>query len=118
MAMTCSAQPGPRLKSGRLRKMQASFDELAVTISPFFFTRVVPVLALGLELPLVGGEALGGLLDATVVLFVDEVRPVATTALHQLGRRPGEHALTAVAEDAGPVAFQEGHVEHPGSLAL
>ncbi len=76
------------------------------------------VLTLGLELPLIGGEALGGALDAPLVLFVHEVGPVAAASLHQLGGGPGEHALTAVAEDAGPVTFEECHVEHPGALTL
>jgi hypothetical protein len=74
--------------------------------------------ALGLELPLIVGEPLGGLLHAALVLLVGEVCSVAATALDQFGRGPRQYALAAGAEDAGPVALEEGHVEHPGSLAL
>jgi hypothetical protein len=74
--------------------------------------------ALGLELPLVVGEALRGLLDAPAVLLVDEVGTVAAASLDEFGRGTGQDPLAPVAEDAGPVALEERHVEHPRPLAL
>src|ERR1039458_2427154 len=62
-------------------------DDLAVLLHPRG-----AVLALGFELPLVGGEPFRGLFDASLVFFVDEVRAVTTTALDELGRRSGEYA--------------------------
>ena len=81
--------------------MQASVDAGAVRHSslptfaqtPFFLARLA-------ELPLVVAELLRELLDVLVVLLVGRVRAVRAAALHQLGRRLGEHALAAVAEDA------------------
>lgn len=75
-------------------------------------------VALGLELPLIIGESLGGLLDPATVLFVSEVGPVAAASLDQFGRGTSKNALAAVTEDAGPVTFEERHVKHPRSLVL
>ncbi len=76
------------------------------------------IFALGLELPLVLGETFGGALDSALVLHVAEMSAVTATTLDEFGRGLGEDALAAVAEDAGPIAFEERHVEHPGPLAL
>jgi hypothetical protein len=95
------------------RVLDQSRDDLAVllharrTLAP-----------LGLELPLVGGEAFGRLFHAALVLFVREVRPVTATALDQLGGGLGQYALAPGPEDALPVALQKGDVEHPRSLAF
>jgi hypothetical protein len=75
-------------------------------------------VALSLELPLIIGEALGGLFDPATVFFVSEVGPVAAASLDQFGRGTSKNALAAVAEDAGPVAFEERDVKHPRSLVL
>ena len=72
--------------------------------------------ALRPELPLVGGQGGRCLLHPAGVLATGEVRPVGAAALHELGRRPGEHALAAPAEDARPVALEEGDVEEPRAL--
>src|ERR1700689_585839 len=74
--------------------------------------------ALGLELPLVRGQALGGLFDSSLIFFVREVRPVTAAALDELGSGFGEDALTAVPENALPVALEEGDVKHPRTLAF
>ena len=60
----------------------------------------------------------GGPLDGAGVLLAGEVGAVGAAALDQLGGRPGEDALAAVAEDARPGADQEGHVEEPGALLV
>jgi hypothetical protein len=105
------------MKVGTVEKdagvLDQSGDDLAVLLDA---RRALA--ALGLELPLVRGEALGGLFDAALVLFVSEVRPVTATALDEFGGRLGEDALAAVTEDALPVALEEGHVEHPRALAF
>ena len=117
MAMTCSAQPAPAWKSGRLRKMHASLTSL-VTISPFFLTRVVPSLPLDLNCHWSSVSRLAARLDPRLVLLVGEMGAVAAATLDEFGRGLGEDALAAVTEDAGPIAFEERHVEHPGPLAL
>jgi len=76
------------------------------------------VLALGFELPLIVGEPFGRSLDTLLVFLISEVRAVAATTLYQFGRGFGEHALATVAEDTRPIAFEERHVEHPGTLAF
>ena len=97
--------------------MQASWTR-RVTISPFLFTRVVPCLPLDLNCHWSAVSRLAARSTRRLVLLVGEVRPVAAAALDELGGGPGEHALAAVAEDARPVALEEGDVEHPGALAL
>ena len=117
MAMTCRAQPGPRVEVGTIEEDAGVLDEASDDL-PVLLHPGGAVLALGLELPLLGGESLGGLFDAALILLVGEVRPVTAATLDEFGRWPGEDALAAVAKDAGPVAFEEGDVEHPGALAL
>jgi len=76
------------------------------------------VFALSLELPLVIGQSLRGFFDATSVLVVTEVRTVTAASLNELGTRFGEDSLTTVAKDAGPIALEECHIEHPGALVF
>src|SRR6185437_2103559 len=66
-------------------------------------------------LPLVRGEGLGDLLDSAGILLVDEVRAIAAASLRHLGGRTGEHPLATFAEDALPIAGQEGDIEDPGA---
>ena len=68
------------------------------------------------ELPLLGGEALGVGEHRRLVVLVDEVGAVAAAALLELGGGPGEHALAPVAVDARPRAGEERDVEDPGAL--
>ncbi len=74
------------------------------------------VLLLAVVLPFLGGQGGRRLLDPPGVLLVDQVGAVAAAPLHELGGRPGEHALAPVAEDARPVAGEERGVEDPGPL--
>jgi hypothetical protein len=66
-----------------------------------------------LELPLVVAEPLGQLLDVLLDLLLRLVRAVGATALDQLGRGLGEHALAALAEDAVPRRHEERDVDLP-----
>jgi hypothetical protein len=71
-------------------------------------------LALGAELPLLVVEAFGVLGHALAVGLVGEVGAVRAAPLHQLRRGIVEHAGTACAPDARPVAGEEREVELPG----
>ena len=75
-----------------------------------------PVLALGLELPLVVGETFRGLDHALDVFFVDEVCSVAAAALGEFGGVPIEDTLTAVVENTRPVTFKKCDVENKRSI--
>ena len=108
------AQPAPAAKSGLFKKMQASPTQLGHGLA--VLVDLDHVLLLAVVLPLFGGQGCRRLLDPPGVLLVDQVGAVAAAALHELGRRPGEHALAAVAEDAGPVAGEERGVEDPCPL--
>ena len=94
------------------RVLNQSSDNFTVLFDPG-----CAVLALALELPLILGEPLGGLFDASLVLLVDEMGPVAAASLDELLRRSRQHALAPRAKDARPITFEEGHVEHPGLFA-
>ena len=52
------------------------------------------------------------------VVVVDEVGAVAAAALHELGRRSGEHALAPLPEDARPVGEEERDVEDPRAVLV
>jgi hypothetical protein len=75
------------------------------------------VFSLGFKLPLVIGQSFGGLFDPTTIFFVTEVCSVTATSLHEFRGRFGQDALAPVAENTRPVAFEEGDVKHPRSLA-
>ena len=75
-----------------------------------------PVLALGLELPLVVGETFRGLDHALDVFFVDEVCSVAAAALGEFGGVPVEDTLTAVVENTRPVTFKKCDVENKRAI--
>ena len=51
--------------------------------------------------------------DALLVLLVGEVGSVTAATLDEFGGSLGEDPLAAVTEDAGPITFEERHVEHP-----
>src|SRR5579863_5666612 len=102
---------GPIEKDARV--LDQPGDDLAVLLHPGR-----PQATLGLELPLVRGEALGRLFHSPLVLLVGEVRPVAATSLDEFGGGLGQDALAARPEDALPIALQERDVEHPGALTL
>ena len=68
-------------------------------------------------LPLLVGEAVGHGLDVGLVVGTGEVGTVRTATLVELGGRTGEDALAPPAEDARPVAREEGDVEDPGAVA-
>ena len=57
-------------------------------------------------------------LDGGEVVVVDEVGAVAAAALLEVLGRAGQHALAAVAEDAGPRREQERDVEDPGAVLV
>ena len=77
-----------------------------------------PVFALGLELPLICCQSQGRFFDAASILFVNEVGAVAATALDELFGWPRQYSLAPVAEDAGPVTFEESDVKDPGLFSL
>ena len=52
------------------------------------------------------------------VVVVDEVGAVAAAALHELGRRPGEHALAAVRRRCTSTRQEERDVEDPGAVLV
>jgi hypothetical protein len=105
------------MKVGSIEEDARVLDEPGDDLAVLLHARRT-LTALGLELPLVGGQSLGGFFHAPLVLFVREVRSVTTTALDEFGRRFGQHALAPGPEDALPVALEEGHVEHPRALAF
>src|SRR4029077_17256542 len=65
------------------------------------------------ELPLVVTELLGEPLDLPHVLLVGRMRSVRAATLDELGCRFGEHAGTALAEDAAVRRCEEGHIDLP-----
>ena len=109
----------PPAKPGRFRKMQAPSTR-RVLISPALFVLVGPALRVPdlVELPLLGGQALGVGQHGGLVVLVDEVGAVAAAPLLQIGGGTGEHALAAGAVDAGPRAGEERHVEDPGAVLV
>ena len=68
------------------------------------------------ELPRVVVEQLRRLVHERLVLRPGGVGTVGAAAVHELGRFLGEHALAAVAEDAGPVRREKGDVHVPDVL--
>src|SRR5665213_1028409 len=105
------------MKVGSIEKDARVLDEPGDDLAVLLHARR-SLTALGLELPLVGAQALGRFFHATLVLFVRKVRPVAATALDELGRCLGQHPLAPGPEDALPVALEERHVEHPRALTF
>src|SRR5947209_1351578 len=107
---------GAAREPGAVQEDAPTVDETSLHLALLADLDDAPLLALLLELPLLVGQGLGGPLDAPAVGGVDEVGPVGTAALHELGSGFGEYALAPAAEDAAPVAEHERDVEDPRSF--
>ena len=70
------------------------------------------------ELPLVIRQALGGLLNPALIFGVGKMGTVTTATLHEFWRRTSEDTLATGPKNAGPITFEERHVEHPSALTL
>ncbi len=93
---------GPAVKVGTIEENTGVLDQFGDEFATLRCSGR-SAAALVLELPLVGGESCCGEFDSLAIILVGEVCAVAATPLDQFGCGAGQHALAAIAKDAGPV---------------